>query len=276
MASLQGHGQPAGASQRRGHGAGAVLAIADSFTFGAYVDNEDTWPAQLEGLLVRRNPDRAIAVGNAGIARYGIVQELEYLREKGLALRHGLVVLGFNPNDIEMDMWPERLAQIRRPRDENGSRSALRFSAAATYVNSLGVAWQRRRAMTSASIARETSERGYQEYATAFRRFVATVTQAGVRLVVVAFPQVKQLVADACSDAPNRATDEVMDDGVNGFVVGDGDVGQMVARIEQLAARARQKAEGCSTSGPTRRRSRASSSTCWRWRGSGRRPTLRV
>lgn len=71
-------------------------------------------------------------------------------------------------------------------------------------MNSLGVAWQRRQAVTSAAVARETSERDYQEYATAFRMLVATVTQAGVRLVVVAFPQVKQLVADACSDAPQR------------------------------------------------------------------------
>lgn len=104
-------------------GPGAVLAVGDSFTFGAYVDNEDTWPAQLEGFLVRRNPDRAIAVGNAGIAGYGIVQEFAYLREKGLRLRPGLVVLGFNPNDIGTDMWPERLARIRRPRDEAGFRS---------------------------------------------------------------------------------------------------------------------------------------------------------
>ena len=189
-------------------GTAGILAVGDSFTFGVYVQDEDTWPAQLASELLRLRPDRSMRVGNAGIPGYGIVQELEYLREKGLGLRPAVVVLAFNPNDVDVDLRPERLAQFRRPRDESMLRSILRHSAAAVHANSLGVAWSRRQLLAAATRDAESHARAtapdYDAYAAHFRELVAMLAEAKVRLVVVAFPRVEQLVSDACDDRPQR------------------------------------------------------------------------
>ena len=39
-------------------GAARVLCLGDSYTFGAYVDDTETWPAQLEEILKERSPGR--------------------------------------------------------------------------------------------------------------------------------------------------------------------------------------------------------------------------
>src|SRR5919109_3944367 len=52
-----------------------ILSIGDSFTFGTGINQEDTWPTQLERLLNRRAADSdAIAVINAGVPAYGFTQ----------------------------------------------------------------------------------------------------------------------------------------------------------------------------------------------------------
>ena len=58
-----------------------VLATGDSYTQGDEVDNDHTWPAQLQGLLRRRTI-------NAGVAAYGfdqIVLRTEQARARGQA-----------------------------------------------------------------------------------------------------------------------------------------------------------------------------------------------
>lgn len=92
-----------------------ILAIGDSFTFGPYVENEDTWPAQLEtSLNTRFYPTKQFEVLNAGISGYTAADQLEYLREKGLALNPDLVLLGVFPNDI-IDYRPHKRAELGRP-----------------------------------------------------------------------------------------------------------------------------------------------------------------
>ena len=62
-----------------------ILAVGDSFTFGPYVPNEDTWPAQLERLLDIDLGTRSTAqVLNAGVSGYTIVDEYHYLYEWGV------------------------------------------------------------------------------------------------------------------------------------------------------------------------------------------------
>ncbi len=81
-----------------------VLAIGDSFTYGYYVHNQETWTARLEETLNQRLTTR-VQVLNAGVPGYTIEDELAYLREKGLALSPDLVILGVYTNDI-MDLNP--------------------------------------------------------------------------------------------------------------------------------------------------------------------------
>lgn len=77
-----------------------ILAIGDSFTFGPYVANNETWPARLEEFLRQNHPDKKIEVLNAGIASYTISDELAYIKEKGFKLQPDMVLLEVTPNDL--------------------------------------------------------------------------------------------------------------------------------------------------------------------------------
>jgi hypothetical protein len=71
-----------------------VLAIGDSFTFGDEVDDDETWPARLEGLLNER-------VLNGGVSAYGIDQA--FLRAELLLEKYDpqVVILAFISADID-------------------------------------------------------------------------------------------------------------------------------------------------------------------------------
>ena len=70
-----------------------ILAIGDSFTFGAQVSDWETWPARLEKLSGTR-------VVNAGVNGYGIDQA--FLRAQRLLSRYRFrtVIFSFIPDDI--------------------------------------------------------------------------------------------------------------------------------------------------------------------------------
>jgi hypothetical protein len=84
---LRSNGRPAPAAE------GGILTVGDSFTFGDEVDDINTWPSQLEGLLQQR-------VLNAGVFAYGIDQA--YLRAEKLADVYNprVIVLAFIDSDI--------------------------------------------------------------------------------------------------------------------------------------------------------------------------------
>ena len=77
-----------------------VLCLGDSYTFGAYVYDSETWPAQLEEVLKERDAGREFEVVNAGISGFTIVDELDFLKEHGLDLQPDVVVLAFVLNDL--------------------------------------------------------------------------------------------------------------------------------------------------------------------------------
>lgn len=111
-----------------------ILAVGDSFTFGPYVPNEDTWPSQLERLLdASLHPHATVQVLNAGVAGYTIVDEYHYLRERGLALEPDLVVLAFFPNDIT-DMRDLQRDYLARPAQQVYGTSFMRWSRV-TLIN---------------------------------------------------------------------------------------------------------------------------------------------
>ena len=77
-----------------------IVAIGDSQTFGPYVASEDTWPAWTQSELRRRPGARAIQVFNGGVSGYTMADELAWLRDKGVALKPDLVLLGVFENDV--------------------------------------------------------------------------------------------------------------------------------------------------------------------------------
>lgn len=82
-----------------GSGRRRVLCLGDSFTYGSYVDDEQTLPAQLERQWRARG--HAVDVINAGLGGTTIVDQLEILRKAtGQGLRPQHIVLTFSENDI--------------------------------------------------------------------------------------------------------------------------------------------------------------------------------
>ena len=93
-----------------------IIALGDSITDGFYVENEHTYPYQLEARL--REKGCPVEVVNVARGWSGIDVEFEMLKKFGMPLQPDLVVLTFVSNDIE---------EIR-----GKSREALLASAAFT------------------------------------------------------------------------------------------------------------------------------------------------
>jgi lysophospholipase L1-like esterase len=81
-----------------GDSSAIVLALGDSFTFGLGVADSATWPAQLERDL-REHATRPVRVVNTGTVSYGVFQEMDLLRRKGLALHPAVIVHALYWND---------------------------------------------------------------------------------------------------------------------------------------------------------------------------------
>ncbi len=81
-------------------GTARVLCLGDSYTFGDYVNDDETFPAALQANLKRLIPERPTEVINAGVNGYTIVDEREFAEEKGFALHPDVIVLGFVMNDL--------------------------------------------------------------------------------------------------------------------------------------------------------------------------------
>ena len=103
-----------------------VLCLGDSYTFGAYVDDTETWPVQLERALDGRLPGQPVEAINTGISGFTIVDELAFLKEHGLDLDPDIVVLAFVLND---------LADLTRG---TSSREVLRLSIEENYASLFG------------------------------------------------------------------------------------------------------------------------------------------
>jgi len=76
-----------------------ILCVGDSVTFGYNVDQEATFPRQLQNALRRRYPGVPIEVTNAGVPGWTWVQGLHFLEREGLALRPNLVIAAHGTND---------------------------------------------------------------------------------------------------------------------------------------------------------------------------------
>jgi lysophospholipase L1-like esterase len=79
-----------------------ILVLGDSLTFGVGVENQDSYPEQLEEILNSKMQDRyRYEVVNAGVYGWGTHQEYKYLKRKGFDFDPNLIIVAFYSNDIE-------------------------------------------------------------------------------------------------------------------------------------------------------------------------------
>lgn len=97
-------------SQMKPPGSRRILVLGDSYTFGVYCGDHETYPAVLEGLYsAERNPVRVINAGYA--AGESPDEHYAWLTRKGLSFEPDVVVYGFfvgnDIADINADGWSE-------------------------------------------------------------------------------------------------------------------------------------------------------------------------
>ena len=76
-----------------------ILSLGESSTFGAYVDNHDTYSAKLEKFLNETDSTRRYRVINGGVSAYSSFQSLLYLKVRGVKLKPDMVLFYHEFND---------------------------------------------------------------------------------------------------------------------------------------------------------------------------------
>jgi lysophospholipase L1-like esterase len=179
-----------------------ILCLGDSYTFGHYVGDAEAFPAVLDRLLngatvgMRR---RAEAI-NGGANGFTILDEVIFLKEKGLALDPDVVVLSFSQNDIE-DLRRAR-PMIELMRDHAQLKSAfivgptIRFLQHTAIFNAMQrtAAWleTRRRPLKEHPLP-ETSPELWQRYRDLLGEMKDLVARHGGRLLLVVWPSWRQI-----------------------------------------------------------------------------------
>jgi lysophospholipase L1-like esterase len=196
-----------------------ILAVGDSTTFGIYLANDDTWPAWAESRLRQHYGNtRRLRVFNAGIIGYTIVDELSYLREKGVYLKPGLVVLGVFENDLS-DLRRERNGLVQRPHDDIKARTLIWLKALARSSALFNVAErinsQMQLAAAGVDIRRgepdamrwlpyevppDQKEALVRRYGELFREMTALLKMYGIPLVVIFIPSAHKVESSAPSE----------------------------------------------------------------------------
>ncbi|MFA5033833.1 MAG: SGNH/GDSL hydrolase family protein [bacterium] len=78
-----------------------ILGLGDSFTFGLWVNSEDTYLKAMERMLNSNIKPKKFEVINAGVPQYGTVEELIFLENEGKKFNPDLIIVGFYVNDVE-------------------------------------------------------------------------------------------------------------------------------------------------------------------------------
>jgi hypothetical protein len=84
-----------------------ILAVGDSFTAGDEVDDHESWPALLQGVLGRR-------VVNGGVTGYGVDQMVLRAERFVARERPAAIVLGFIADDLERNAF-RRIWTVPKP-----------------------------------------------------------------------------------------------------------------------------------------------------------------
>jgi len=104
-----------------------IVCVGDSWTFGANVGQESTYPEELQTLLRREYPQARFEVFNLGVLGYSSYQGLGLLRAKIAELAPDFVVIAFAMND----------SNIAGYRDKDVPASNQRQDSTVTRLNRL-------------------------------------------------------------------------------------------------------------------------------------------
>lgn len=198
-------------SVQKAPGVYRILCLGDSSTFGWGVNDEETYPAQLETLLNEELPDRKFEVLNAGATAYSSRDYLDYLKKKGLRADPDLVIVGFFPNDI---------ADLAKPTSgrEQRSRYGRNYEPWKSLINSWAffnffrgefakvfTRFTRRRGNlkpgenTYAPTSSETVKNLWTQHQEHIREIHSILQQEHIQFLFIAFPESAQVTGENTS-----------------------------------------------------------------------------
>ncbi|MCE5239331.1 GDSL-type esterase/lipase family protein [bacterium] len=112
-----------------------IVAFGDSITLGPGMQPADTYPAQLEALLVARLGEAAPRVVNAGVGGNTVLAGLARLDKDVLALQPRFVLIGFGMNDsvmvatdqprVPLEQFREKLTELVGRVQATGAQTLL-------------------------------------------------------------------------------------------------------------------------------------------------------
>ena len=202
-----------------------ILCLGDSYTFGDYVNDDETFPAALQAELRRRLPGRKLEVINGGVNGYTITDEAALAREKGFALHPDVIVLGFVMNDLADLTRKVSSRDNQRNEAREMSRSyltpikrILRQTALYNWLFEMKARVMAETKMdpTLQQVPQENlmhppfgprTEALFSQYASALDALAADCRARGIRLVFVIFPFYQQVVKGAPADAQTQLSE---------------------------------------------------------------------
>jgi lysophospholipase L1-like esterase len=111
-----------------------VLCLGDSMTFGVGVEDDETYPQQLQRLLALGSAARSPEVINAGVQRYFTYQEIDLLRRQVGVLQPNVVTLAVYINDLALRPTDEEdyVREYENEREQAATSFRRRFPT--TYL----------------------------------------------------------------------------------------------------------------------------------------------
>ena len=174
-----------------------ILAVGDSFTFGSGVQDEDTWPQQLEERL-RAERETPVEVINAGFATgsHHVAGYVDWIRSAGADFQPDILMIGLCLNDIgQIPMLGYPVLKAEQPW-LGGISEILN-----TIQNSLTMREVKQQKLDDSLLLQFETARAIQEKSDVswpaaqdgFRSIKSIAANSGMRLIVAVFPMVTQL-----------------------------------------------------------------------------------
>ena len=175
-----------------------VLCLGDSYTFGPYVEDEETFPAELDGLLESRLGREADVI-NGGANGFTIADEILFLASKASALRPRIVILAFTQNDVTDLARPRTQYELMREHAELKSAMVLGpiievLQHTAIFNGMQRLAARIRGGGPSAQPDEGELERLWRRYASLLEEAASLARSEGFDLVVMAWPSAPQIL----------------------------------------------------------------------------------
>ncbi len=193
-----------------------VVALGDSCTFGKGVDEDVSWPRQLEALLSvgldTGQSKRIPKVANLGVNGYSGKSYMRMFDLHGKQLEPDLVVIGYNLNDfpnairaVDEAVYGKRGLRQAVPRgfrDFLGRFALYRYARATYYVMNQESDWQNAENFAKGAGGQGLDSEVWQQQ----REFLQTIrdqaAEVGAKTAVFLFPYESQVYLDSYETTP--------------------------------------------------------------------------